>query len=79
MAGKLSRSNYDCFRMPSTRNDLILYVRGVHQIHRNIKIREEEPRKTEHLFEKPLSEGYEGREEDTLDPSMKWPSPSPEL
>ena len=40
MVGKLSRANYDCFRMPGTRNNLILYVRGVHQIHRNIKIRE---------------------------------------
>lgn len=40
MVGKLSRTSYDCFRMPGTRNDLILYVRGVHQIHRNIKIRE---------------------------------------
>lgn len=38
--GKLSRANYDIFQMPGTRNDLILYVRGFHQIHRNIKIRE---------------------------------------
>lgn len=38
--GKLSRANYGIFQMPGTRNYLILYVRGFHQIHRNIKIRE---------------------------------------
>lgn len=40
MVGKLSMENYDCLRMPGTGNDLILCVRGAHQIHRNIKIRE---------------------------------------